>query len=105
MLSRPEITQYMHAMQVLGYINKSAANLLSGEYIKIKGIGQKVRKLIDEHIAVLSIEQTIAPITDTSFESKEVLHVSDETQTLLMEHLASYYICEYYEEDLIYYEH
>ena len=105
-LPRPEALGYIHDVEVLGYINKTAANFLPEEQINIKGTGKKVRKLIDEHIAVLGIEQTVAPIsiTDADFESKVDLHTSDETQASLMEHLARYYIREHYEEDPVYYE-
>jgi|SRR5579875_548991 type I restriction enzyme R subunit len=105
-LPRPEALRYVHDMEVFGYINKSAANFLPEEQINIKGTGKKVRKLIDEHIAVLGIEQTVAPIsiTDADFERRIDQHVSDETKASQMEHLARYYIKEHYEEDPEHYE-
>lgn len=104
-LPRPEAFRYVHTMEVLGYINKSLANFLPEEQIDIKGTGKKVRKLIDEHITVLGIEQTVAPIsiTDADFENKVNIHVSDETKASQMEHLARYYIKEHYDEDPEYY--
>ncbi|GCF10545.1 type I restriction endonuclease subunit R [Dictyobacter arantiisoli] len=105
-LPRPEAQQYIKLAEVLGYINKSAANIFPEEQINIKGTGKKIRKLIDEHITVLGIEQTVAPIsiTDTDFEDRIDQHISDETKASQMEHLARYYIREHYEENPVYYD-
>jgi len=105
-LPRPEALRFVHDLEVLGYLNKCAANIFPEEQISIKGVGKKVRKLIDEHIAVLGIEQTVAPIsiTDADFEKRIDQHVSDETKASEMEHQARYYIKEHYEEDPEYYE-
>jgi type I restriction enzyme R subunit len=103
---RPEAFPYVHDVNVLGYVNKCLANFLPEEQIDIKGTGKKVRDLINEHITVLGISQTIAPISivDPDFESKIDAHVSDETKASQMEHLAKYYIKEHYDEDPEYYE-
>jgi type I restriction enzyme R subunit len=105
-LPRPEALRFVHNLEILGYLNKSAGNIFPEEQISIKGVGKKVRKLIDEHIAVLGIEQTVAPIsiTDADFEKRIDQHVSDETKASEMEHQARYYIKQHYEEDPEYYE-
>ncbi len=105
-LPRPEAQDHLKEAEVLGYISKSAANVFPEDQINIKGIGKKIRKLIDEHITVLGIEQTVAPIsiTDSDFEARIDQHASDETKASQMEHLARYYIREHYEENPVYYD-
>ncbi len=105
-LPRPEAQGYLKEAEVLGYINKSAANVFPEDQINIKGTGKKIRKLIDEHITVLGIEQTVAPvsITDADFERRIDQHISDETKASQMEHLARYYIREHYDENPVYYD-
>jgi type I restriction enzyme, R subunit len=105
-LPRPEAQPYLKAAEVLGYINRSAATIFPEEQINIKGTGKKIQKLIDEHITVLGIEQTVAPIsiTNADFEKRIDQHVSDETKASQMEHLARYYIREHYQENPVYYD-
>ncbi len=105
-LPRPEAQAHLKEAEVLGYINKCAANIFPEEQISLKGIGKKVRDLIDEHITVLGIEQTVAPIsiTDADFERRIDQHTSDETKASHMEHLARYYIREHYDENPVYYD-
>lgn len=105
-MPRPEAQAYLKAAEVLGYIHKCAANVFPEEQITLKGIGKKVQALIDEHIVVLGIEQTVAriSITDADFAQKIEQHISDETKASQMEHLARYYIREHYDENPVYYD-
>lgn len=105
-LPRPEALRYVEDAQQLGLINKAASATYRDEQLNLVNLGNKVRKLIDEHIDALNIRQLIEPISilDENFESKLRRHKSDEQNAAEMEHFASAYISYHFEqEDPAYY--
>ncbi len=77
-LPRPEGLPYASDAKVLGFINKAAANLYRDPELNIMGVGNKVRKLIDEHIVARGINPTIPPISvlDANFVNVVESHTS-----------------------------
>ncbi|MBA2678881.1 MAG: type I restriction endonuclease subunit R [Ktedonobacteraceae bacterium] len=106
-LPRPQALDYIADAQQLGLINKAASATYRDEQLNLHSIGNKVRRLIDEHIDALKIRQLIEPISilDAQFEQKLRRHQSDETNALEMEHAARDYIeYTFKQEDPTYYE-
>ena len=98
--------RYIDDAQQLGLINKAASAAYRDDQLNLINVGNKVRKLIDEHIDALKIRQMIEPISihDANFERKLKRHRSDETNAAEMESFARAYI-EYYfaQEDPAYF--
>lgn len=106
-LPHPQALHYIQDAQQFGLINKAAAATYRDEQLNLHSVGNKVRRLIDEHIDALEIRQLIEPIpiTDEHFERKLKRHQSDETNALEMEHVARDYIdYAFKQEDPAYYE-
>jgi len=106
-LPRPEALPYVEDAQQLGLINQAAAATYRDEQLNLIGIGNKVRRLIDEHIEALKIRQLIEPISilDENFERKLRRHTSDENNAAEMEHFARAYIdYKFKQEDPAYYQ-
>jgi type I restriction enzyme, R subunit len=63
--------------------------------------GSKVRRLIDDHVEALGIEQKIPPIsiTVTDFDTKVVGLCSDRVKASEMEHAIRYHLREHRDED------
>ncbi len=99
-LPRPEALAYVSATQWLGLINRAAHAVYRDEQINLQHVGNKVRRLIDQHIEALNVRQLVEPIsiTDEDFESKLHRHTSDETNAAEMEHYARYYISQKFEQ-------
>jgi type I restriction enzyme R subunit len=104
-LPRPQALPYVSDMQRLGAINRRAATILRNEQLALITTGNKVRKLIDEHIDALKVRQLFEPIkiSDPNFETKISLRPNDETKAAEMEHLLRYYIEQHRQEDPTYY--
>lgn len=106
-LPRPQALPYIEDAQQLGLINKATAATYRDEQLNLINIGNKVRRLIDEHIEALKIRQLIEPISilDEDFERKLKRHASDENNAAEMEHLARAYIDYHFkQEDPAYYQ-
>jgi type I restriction enzyme, R subunit len=106
-LPRPEALPYVEDAQQFGLINRAAAVTYRDEQLNLTSIGNKVRRLIDEHIEALKIRQLVEPISilDENFERKLRRHKSDENNAAEMEHLARAYIDYHFkQEDPAYYQ-
>ncbi|MCB8978615.1 MAG: type I restriction endonuclease subunit R [Ardenticatenaceae bacterium] len=105
-LPRPEALPYWPDAKMLGIIAKSAANLYRDDQINIAGVGNKVSKLIDDHLRANGIDPTIPPISITDAEFETAVHGrrSDRAQALEMQHALRYHISQVYREDPVYYK-
>jgi type I restriction enzyme R subunit len=93
-MPRPEARPYLNDAKLLGYINKVAANLYRSEQMSLVGVGEKVRRLIDEHIAALGVDPKVPPVSITDAEFVRVVegHASTTTKASEMEHAARRHI-------------
>ncbi len=71
-MPRPEALPYVYDFKLLGFINKTAANRYRDAQLNIAGVGDKVKKLIDEYIVAQGVDPKIPPISifDENFEKK-----------------------------------
>lgn len=105
-LPRPQALNYIADAQQLGIINQAASATYRDDQLNLINIGNKVRKLIDEHIDVLQIRQIVAPISihDVNFAQRLRHHQSDETNAAEMEGFAREYITYHFaQKDPAYY--
>ena len=104
-LPRPEGLPYVRDAKILGFINKTAANLYRDEQLNLVGVGQKVRQLIDDHIMAHGINPKIPPISilDAGFEDAVDAHESVRAKASEMEHAARHHISQHFSEDPVYY--
>ncbi len=100
-MPRPEALPYVYDFKLLGFINKTAANRYRDAQLNIAGVGDKVKKLIDEYIVAQGVDPKIPPISifDENFEKKVDDLKSKKSQALEMEHAAKYHIQKHYNED------
>lgn len=106
-LPRPEALPYIEDAQQLGLINRAASVTYRDEQLNLISIGNKVRRLIDEHIEALKVRQLVEPISilDEDFERKLRRHKSDENNAAEMEHFARAYIdYQFRQEDPAFYQ-
>ncbi len=64
---------FLHDMKMLGKIANSAKNRYRDEMINIAGAGEKVRKLIEDHLHSVGIDPKIPPIDLLAHDFKEKL--------------------------------
>ena len=100
-LPRPEALRYVKDAQQLGLINLAASSAYRDTELNLLDIGNKVRKLIAEHIDTLQIHQRIPPIDihDINFQNKLRRYRSDETNAAQMEGFARDYIAYHFEQE------
>lgn len=105
-MPRPEALPYVRDAKILGFINKAAANLYRDNQLNIMGCGEKVRKLIDEHIESKGIDPRVPPISILADDFEEAVgrHKSKRAQASEMEHAARYHIRKHFNEDPVYYK-
>lgn len=92
---RPEVTPEMFRdAKLLGFINKVAANLYRDSTLNLLGVPERVRALIDKHVAARGVDPKIPPITitDTDFEKVVAGQKSSKTRAAEMQHAARYHI-------------
>jgi type I restriction enzyme, R subunit len=100
-LPRPEALRYIKDAQQLGLINLAASSVYRDTELNLLEIGNKVRKLIAEHIDTLQIHQRIPPVDihDINYQDKLRRYHSDETNAAQMEGFARDYISYYFEQE------
>ena len=107
-LPRPEALPFCKSAKTLGEIYARARALYrEGPNILLgNGIGNKVRKLIDDHIVSLGIDPKIAPvaITDAKFSEHIEKKVSSRAKASEMEHAARHHIKKHMEEDPVFFK-
>jgi type I restriction enzyme R subunit len=100
-MPRPEALPYVYDLKLLGFINKTAANRYRDSQLNIAGVGDKIRKLLDEHIVAQGVDPKVPPISifDENFEKQVDALKSRKSQALEMEHAARFHIQKHYNED------
>jgi type I restriction enzyme, R subunit len=106
-LPRPEGLPFVNDAKLLAHIQARARNRYrSNERLIGKEVGEKVRKLIDDHIVSLGIDPKIPPIEITSAHFEE--HVDKErsprAKASEMEHALRYHIRKHLDEDPTHYK-
>lgn len=92
---RPEVPQEMFRdAKLLGFINKVAANLYRDPTLNLLGVPEKVRALIDKHVAARGVDPKIPPIAITvaEFERAIAAKSSAKARAAEMQHAARYHI-------------
>ena len=92
---RPEVPpDVFRDVKLLGFINKVAANLYRDAALNLLGVGEKVKALIDAHVAARGVDPKIPPtaITDAEFEKILQAQTSSRARAAQMQHAARYHI-------------
>jgi type I restriction enzyme R subunit len=92
---RPEVPpDVFRDAKLLGFINKVAANLYRDPALNLLGVAEKVKALIDEHIAARGVDPKIPPtaITDAEFEKVLQAQTNNRARAKQMQHAARYHI-------------
>ena len=101
-LPRPEALPYVSDAKVLALIQAKARNRYrAGLPLIGREVGEKVRKLIDDHVVSNGIDPSIPPIaiTDAHFQEHVEQHVSPRARASEMEHALRHHIRRHYDED------
>jgi len=105
-LPRPEALPYVRDAKLLGFINKSAANLYRDSQLDLVSAGHKVRQLIDQYIVARGVNPRVGPVSilDDNFEAVVDARRSDRTKAADMEHATRHHISRHFHEDPAYYK-
>ncbi|MCB9736464.1 MAG: type I restriction endonuclease subunit R [Deltaproteobacteria bacterium] len=106
-LPRPEGLEFVNDAKTLAHIQARARNRYRGaENLIGKEVGEKVRRLIDEHIVSLGINPKIAPIeiTASDFGKHVDAERSPRAKASEMEHALRHHIRKHLDEDPAHYE-
>jgi len=97
---------YLNDLKLLGKVNHGARNLYRDSQLNISGVGEKVRKLIDEHIYSTGVDPKIPPVDLLSGDFKEKLndHKSGKAKASEIEHAIKHHITVNIDEDPEYYK-
>jgi type I restriction enzyme R subunit len=92
---RPEVPgDVFRDAKLLGFIDKVAANLYRDPALNLLGVAEKVKALIDAHVAARGIDPKIPPtaITDAEFDKVLAGETSSRARAAQMQHAARYHI-------------
>ena len=106
-LPRPEGVEFVNDAKTLAFIQARARNRYrTGERLIGKEVGEKVRKLIDDHIISLGIDPKIPPISITAADFEEQVNKqrSPRAKASEMEHAIRHHIRKHLDEDPEHYE-
>ncbi len=107
-LPRPEGLPYVKDAKILGEIYERARTLYRDgpSFLLGKDVGNKVRKLLDDHVISLGINPKIAPIaiTDVGFAAAVGQKASPRAKASEMEHAIRHHIRKHLDEDPVHYE-
>ncbi|BCG63389.1 MAG: type I restriction enzyme, R subunit [Methyloprofundus sp.] len=97
---------YLNDLKLLGKINHGARNLYRDSQLNISGVGEKVRKLIDEHIYSTGVDPKIPPVDLLSGDFKEKLndHKSGKAKASEIEHAIKHHITVNLDDDPEYFK-
>ena len=101
-LPRPEALPFVNDAKILTYIQMRALNRYRDGGRPIgREVGEKVRKLIDDHVISLGIDPRIPPVslTDADFEAHVDKEASPRAKASEMEHALRYHIRKHLDED------
>ena len=105
-LPRPEALPFVPDAKAFGTIAFAARRRYREDGFDASLYGSKVRRLIDDHVEALGIEQKIPPIsiTATDFDTKVADLHSDRAKASEMEHAIRYHLREHWDEDPEHYD-
>lgn len=105
-LPDPSATPFIRDLRRLGKISIGARNLYRDEQLDIAGAGEKVRKLIEEHVYSTGIDPKIPPVDLLSGNYEEVLnqHKSPRAKASEIENAIKHHIKINIEDDPEYYK-
>jgi type I restriction enzyme R subunit len=100
-LPDPAGLPYVRDARLLGFIARCASAHYRDGQVDLRGVGEKVRKLIDDHIRAEGVEVMVEPISilDVRFDDAVNRHVSDRAKASEMEHALRAHIRQHFEED------
>lgn len=104
--ARPEGRPFLRDVKILGFIAQQAANLYRDEQLKLAGIGQKVRELIDDYVIAQGVNPKLPPIsiTDSEFLARVDGRPTKQSQGSDMAGAARAHIDLHFNEDPAYYK-
>jgi len=107
-LPRPEALAFVRPAKVLGNIQHRARIRYDRDHRTPMGkeVGEKVRKLIDDHLISLGVDPSIPPISilDATFGDHVGMEKTDRAKASEMEHALRYHIRKHFDEDPEHYE-
>ena len=105
-LPDPAATPFLKDLKRLGKISVGARNLYRDDQLDISGAGEKVRKLIEEHVYSTGIDPKISPVDLLAVDYKEKLnqHKSSRSKASEIEHAIKHHIKINLDDDPEYYK-
>ena len=105
-LPDPAATPFLKDLKRLGKIAVGARNLFRDEQLDIAGAGEKVRKLIEEHVYSTGVDSKIKPVDllATDFKEKLGAHKSSRSKAAEIEHAIKHHIKIKIDDDPEYYK-
>jgi type I restriction enzyme R subunit len=105
-LPDPAATPFLKDLKRLGKIAVGARNLFRDEQLDIAGAGEKVRKLIEEHVYSTGVDSKIKPVDLLAKDFKEKLdaHKSSRSKAAEIEHAIKHHIKIKIDDDPEYYK-
>lgn len=100
-LPNPAALPYVQAMKTIGFINLTARNRYRDDNLNISGCGEKVRKLIDEHVISQGIDPKIPPVSIMAkdFDDHLAHQKSAKARASEMEHAIRFHISKHIDFD------
>lgn len=105
LLAKSQAREFIPALKAFGHIHARAQYRFRDDSINILGAGQKVKKLIDEHLISVGINTKIKPIEiiSTQFEKEISKYQSSRARASEMEHAIRKHCKVNYDKDPVYY--
>jgi len=105
-LPDPAATPFLHDLKRLGKIAIGARNRFRDAQLDISGAGEKVRKLIEEHVYSTGVDPKIAPVDLLADDFKEKLqtHTTAKSRASEIEHAIKHHIKIKIDDDPEYYK-
>ena len=105
-LPDPAATPFLKDLKRLGKISVGARNLYRDDQLDISSAGEKVRKLIEEHVYSTGVDPKIPPVDLLAVDYKEKLnqHKSSRSKASEIEHAIKHHIKINLEDDPEYYK-
>jgi type I site-specific restriction-modification system R (restriction) subunit len=99
----PAARPYLADLKFLGKVNHGARNRYRDSQLDLAGVGEKVRRLIDEHIRATGVDPKIPPLDllATDFKQRLQEHKSDRANASEIEHAIKHHIEVNLEQDEI----
>ena len=92
---RPEVpAEVFRDAKLLGFINNVATNLYRDPALNLLGVAERVKALIDEHVAARGVDPKVPPVAITDAQFDEIVNRQQDprTRAAQMQHAARYHI-------------